>query len=601
MTVDPTAATAAEPGREGRGPAPGESLGKYRLERVLGAGGMGIVWAAFDPDLERAVAIKVLRAADSDEILRSRLLREARAMARLKHPNVLTVYEVGTVQNRDYIAMELVDGDNLDAWLSTGPPREQVVDALLAAGRGLAAAHAAGLVHRDFKPQNVLRSREGHVYVTDFGLARGQIEGGSEVEQFAVTALPDELATGSQYPRRALDSILDSPLTQTGVLIGTPAYMAPEQFAGRAPDARTDQFAFCVAAWEALTGVRPFRGATLGELEAAVGGGVRPVGGGGGGGAAELPPRAREVLVRGLDPSPAARWPDVPSLLGALANALAPEPRVVDSRARTRRLWLLVGAVAGVAAAATGLVFALDVGGARSRVASGGGDDCGSPEHAFDRAWSPDRQSKVVRAHPDGELIAAIAILSEVRRHWISELRASCAEKPSPARTQHLACLRGARDTVGRTTAALESPGGSLDIASVGTLAASLAMCEVGRPDRDPHRRDVHRAVRADRDDEADPDAADPDEADPEDEADGADENASEDKDEVPGPDWLRFVPAEIKDKLDDELDAEWRRHIPRGIPAIPSISPDGHAIPAEPAEPAAPAAPAAPPPPRQR
>ncbi|HEU5057914.1 MAG TPA: serine/threonine-protein kinase, partial [Kofleriaceae bacterium] len=176
MIPDPPGETRAEAGRGGVPLTAGEKVGKYRLDRVIGAGGMGVVWAAFDPDLERAVAIKLLLGGSGEATLRSRLLREARAMARLKHPNVLTVYEVGTDRNRDYIAMELVDGDSLDVWLATRPPREQVIAALLAAGQGLAAAHEAGLVHRDFKPHNVLRSRSGHVYVTDFGLARGNLE-----------------------------------------------------------------------------------------------------------------------------------------------------------------------------------------------------------------------------------------------------------------------------------------------------------------------------------------------------------------------------------------------------------------------------------------
>jgi serine/threonine protein kinase len=219
-------------------------------------------------------------------------LREARAMARLKHPNILTVYEVGTDRNRDYIAMELIDGDDLDAWLRTKPPRAEILAALFAAGRGLAAAHDAGLIHRDLKPHNILRGRDGSVYVTDFGLARGQIEDGAEVVQapFAVTA--PAIASGS-HPR-GVDSVLDSPLTQTGVLIGTPAYMAPEQFAGRAPDPRSDQFAFCVTAWEALTGARPFAGKNLEELRAAASAGVHRLGTTG---ELALPPRLRGVLV----------------------------------------------------------------------------------------------------------------------------------------------------------------------------------------------------------------------------------------------------------------------------------------------------------------
>src|SRR5215468_3054412 len=143
----------------------GASLGRYRLERELGAGGMGVVHAAFDPDLERRIALKVLRG-------------EARAMARLAHPNVVTVHEVGTANGRDYVAMELILGETLADWLRSGERRPfEIIAAFLAAGRGLAAAHAAGIVHRDFKPHNVLRSRHGRIVVTDFGLAReAQVE-----------------------------------------------------------------------------------------------------------------------------------------------------------------------------------------------------------------------------------------------------------------------------------------------------------------------------------------------------------------------------------------------------------------------------------------
>src|SRR5262245_14827133 len=371
---------------------PGASIGKYRLDRMLGAGGMGVVWAAYDPDLERPVAIKLLRSVDSAATLRTRLLREARAMARLKHPNVLTVYEVGTDRNRDYIAMELIDGSDLDHWLGSRPPRAEILAALLAAGRGLAAAHAAGLIHRDFKPHNILRARDGSFYVTDFGLARGQIdersdvagggapdgsaggagglargtEDGAEVVQAPFAATAPAMASGS-HPR-GVDSVLDSPLTQTGVLIGTPAYMAPEQFAGRAPDPRSDQFAFCITAWEALTGARPFAGSTLDELRAAASDGIPPATG-------SLPPRVRTVLARGLSADPAGRWPDMRTLLRELEGALVP-PR------RSRMPLVLRTAFATAAIAAGVVVFTHD------RSASSGGD-CGPPEEVFGSAWSP--------------------------------------------------------------------------------------------------------------------------------------------------------------------------------------------------------------------
>src|SRR3954469_24060107 len=151
----------------------GATLGRYRLERELGAGAMGVVHAAFDPDLERRIALKVLKGAIATAEARDRLLREARAMARLSHPNVVTVHEVGTAGGRDFVAMELIHRESVAEWLRAARrPAAAILDAFLAAGRGLAAAHAAGIVHRDFKPHNVLRSRDGRIVVTDFGLAR---------------------------------------------------------------------------------------------------------------------------------------------------------------------------------------------------------------------------------------------------------------------------------------------------------------------------------------------------------------------------------------------------------------------------------------------
>src|SRR6185312_1481165 len=176
---DELARTATAPGSDAGGgtamPPLTGSLGRYRLERELGVGGMGVVHAAFDPDLERRVALKVLKTDRGDDEARQRLLREARAMARLTHPNVVTVHEVGSAGGRDYVAMELVEGQSLDQWLKAAhrTPAE-IVPAFLAAGRGLAAAHAAGLVHRDFKPHNVLRRSDGRIAVTDFGLARAE-------------------------------------------------------------------------------------------------------------------------------------------------------------------------------------------------------------------------------------------------------------------------------------------------------------------------------------------------------------------------------------------------------------------------------------------
>src|SRR6476646_6451327 len=220
---------------------------------------MGVVHAAFDPDLERRVALKVLRSEPgAGDEARQRLLREARAMARLMHPNVVTVHEVGTASGRDYVAMELVDGASLAEWLRHKPrSRHEIVQVFLAAGRGLAAAHDAGLVHRDFKPHNVLRSGGGRICVTDFGLARGVDATGLETTA-KLTAGAQQSSTPSSL----------SGLTATGSVLGTPAYMAPEQWSGGSVGPPADQFAFCVALWEALAGERPFRGSTLEQLKA---------------------------------------------------------------------------------------------------------------------------------------------------------------------------------------------------------------------------------------------------------------------------------------------------------------------------------------------
>src|SRR3954466_15735922 len=217
-------ATAAASATTADPPVPlGATLGRYRLERELGAGAVGGGHAAFDPDLERRIALKVLKGATTAAQARDRLLREARAMARLSHPNVVTVHEVGTAGGRDFIAMELIHGESLAEWLrAPRRPAAAILDAFLAAGRGLAAAHAAGIIHRDFKPHNVLRSRDGRIVVTDFGLAR-EASGGLP------PALETTLPVGTDITPTSTPSSL-ARFTVTGALLGTPAYMAPEQW-----------------------------------------------------------------------------------------------------------------------------------------------------------------------------------------------------------------------------------------------------------------------------------------------------------------------------------------------------------------------------------
>lgn len=223
--------------------APGDRVDCYQVLGAVGRGGMGEVYAAYHPDLDRRIALKVVHelGADAPEH-RARLLREARAIARLSHPNVVSVHDAGTVGDRVYIAMEFVDGETVDTWLRR-KPREwrEIVDVFIAAGRGLAAAHAAGVVHRDFKPQNVMVGSDGSVRVMDFGLAR------MAQEPIDVRETRDTVAERQR----------SAAVTKTGALVGTPAYMAPEQFRGESVDARADQFSFCVAVFEALHERRP--------------------------------------------------------------------------------------------------------------------------------------------------------------------------------------------------------------------------------------------------------------------------------------------------------------------------------------------------------
>ncbi|WP_434387001.1 serine/threonine-protein kinase [Melittangium boletus] len=238
--------------KSARGPLPDGQVGRFIPLKVLGQGGMGVVYAAYDPDLDRKVALKLLLVKDGDtdvQLGRARLLREAQAMARVSHPHVIPVFEVGTWAGQVFVAMELVEGGTLREWLNARPRSwREVLEKYLAAGRGLAAAHAAGLVHRDFKPANVLVGRTGRVHVTDFGLARPVAQ--PELEDPAAS----EDTPRSPHPLLAPGASL----TLSGMVMGTPRYMSPEQFRGDVLDARSDQFSFCAALYMGLYGTRPF-------------------------------------------------------------------------------------------------------------------------------------------------------------------------------------------------------------------------------------------------------------------------------------------------------------------------------------------------------
>lgn len=224
-------------------------IGRFELAEQLGVGGMGVVHRAYDPKLGRDVAVKVLHGDRVSARERERMLREAQALAKLNHPNVVQVYEVGEHDDQVFIAMEYVAGRSAKQWQEGGKrPWREVLDVYLQAGEGLAAAHAAGIVHRDFKPANVLIGDDGRVRVADFGLARGRDAGSSETGWSGEGGTSEGSGSGSD--REAL--------TKTGAVLGTPAYMAPEQLAGEPADERSDQFSFCVSLWEGLTGERPY-------------------------------------------------------------------------------------------------------------------------------------------------------------------------------------------------------------------------------------------------------------------------------------------------------------------------------------------------------
>jgi serine/threonine protein kinase len=298
-------------------------VGRYEICSVLGTGAMGVVYRGRDPQLDRALAIKLVRADGAGRSRGTRLMREAQAMARLRHPNVVPIFDVGLADDAVFVAMPLLEGGTLKSWLHASPHTlDEILDRFVAAGQGLAAAHAAGLVHRDFKPDNVLLGEAGEVQVADFGLAR--------------------IAQGGP----AFDGRFIDPASQLSHVVGTPAYMSPEQLRGRPSDARADQFSFCIALWESIYDARPFgKPSTTADplqarLEAIEGGPVSP--------RRDRPEWIAQVLGRGLAADPQDRWPTMQALLDEIAAHRAP-------LRRPWRLWLglsALGATLGIAALA---------------------------------------------------------------------------------------------------------------------------------------------------------------------------------------------------------------------------------------------------------
>ncbi|MBL9101611.1 MAG: serine/threonine protein kinase [Myxococcales bacterium] len=402
----------------------GSSIGRYTVLQMLGAGGMGVVYAAYDPELDRKVAIKLLHAELAPagaSAGATRLLREAQAMARLSHPNVIAVHDVGTHDGQVFMAMEFVEGRTLGGELAARPRGWRDIVALFAAaGRGLAAAHRSGLVHRDFKPDNVMIDRDGRVRVLDFGLACSRND----------APLP-ELAA-------AATSSLDIRLTATGAVMGTPAYMAPEQHLGLPADERCDQFAFCVALHESLYGERPFAGDSLPEVVSAVTRGeVRPARAG-----SRVPGFVRRALLRGLAVAPEDRWPDMTALLAALER----DP------ARRRRAGL---AIAAAALAIAGGVFAIQQQvDARARLCTGSRELLAGVWDAERREAGRAAFAAVERPFAAAAWDASAGLLDEYTAAWAAARDDACAatrirgEQSEELLDRRMACSRRQIDRV---------------------------------------------------------------------------------------------------------------------------------------------------------
>lgn len=413
----PTApASSAEPGTR-------VASSRYLVIEEIARGGMGRVLRAYDPKLQREVALKAVRSDFTTADARARMIREARAMAQVSHPNVVAVFDVEDGDDAQVLlAMEYVEGVTLRQWLKTPRPWAEIVDNFLAAGRGLAAAHAEGLLHRDFKPANVLVGSDARVRVTDFGLARAPAS-----EPSLDDADPSAIMTSSDT--------LSEQLTEAGVVMGTPRYMAPEQHTGDALSPATDQYAFCVSLWEALAGEPPFSGRSgLGKAKLA-GPPAWPKSTG-------VPGRIVDALRRGLAASPADRHPSMSALLTLLES----------STQTTRRGW----------AAAFGVVASLSVAAMAWHAGRGGAAPCEGARAQLEGIWDDARRDEVTEAFGASELPYAAATWEEIGPRldgyaddWVQMHTETC-EATSVHHTQsdelldlRMGCLRRAKDKLG--------------------------------------------------------------------------------------------------------------------------------------------------------
>lgn len=443
----------------------GAALGRFVVLEEVGRGGMGRVLRAYDPKLQREVALKVLRGDVLDEEGHGRLVREAQAMARLSHPNVVAVHDVEDGPNGVMLVMEYVDGTTLQRWLRTPRPWAEVLARFLDAGRGLAAAHAQGLLHRDFKPANVLVASDGRVKVTDFGLAKPTGPEPSSARAMLASASSSGLLRGASrqggaavdgldtpWPEHAEGAPLSGTITRIGTVMGTPRYMAPEQHLGEALDAAADQYAFCVALWEALAGVDPFAGDEArrdGDLRLLQrkqeGPGPWPA-------ASEVPKAVIEALRRGLAPTSARRWPDMGVLLARLAEVLAPR----------RRREVLALSLAGVVV--TGSLVWLSA----TRAGAPAPSQCSGGRAQLGSAWDDARREAVRQAIMATEAPYAAGVVRYVEtalgghaEAWVAAHRETCeattvrGEQSAAVMDLRMACLHRAQVRLQAATSVL--------------------------------------------------------------------------------------------------------------------------------------------------
>lgn len=416
------------------------TIDRYQIQRLIGGGAFGKVYQAHDPTIDRAVAIKVLREANIAGAP-ERLLREAKVMATVSHANVAAVFDAGILGTgadaRVFIVMELVVGDNMRQWLQSAPAQDRVLDVVRQAGRGLAAAHAAGVIHGDFKPENILVGNDGRVRVVDFGLAHNT----ATFDSSSVVLSPSD----STAP-----AMTASLLQKTGGLIGTPAYMAPEQFRGQAADVLSDQFGFGIVLWEALLQQRPFVGATVDQLVASL---AQPLVR-----SRTVTSTVATVLQRSLASEPQKRFANMAELLTAL------DPPQRRSR---RRLIAALAAIAAISASTA--VW-------QRRQHAAASDGCAQTIAGLATHWNPTKRAALVAAG-DANIARAVKILDDYAQAWQIARLDSCQattvrrEQSADLTVRRNACLADRLAALGAVAAEL---GNATNVGKALSLAQQL-------------------------------------------------------------------------------------------------------------------------------